>query len=220
LNDNRLEVERFGLTLGGLRDNAINGAGNEVSFQKHARKAIATMTAPYNLEFRIRRKMQRWKLAGPEATVATRIAQNFNIIGRICRPCVIGMFFRTFYNGWPTTWRMRTMPGAACVRSCVLGCNSNAIDKIEHYLVCLVAWQVFQQCHGIQLDMRRKSRQAMLLAEKGLSESEVAFIGICVFAIARTVHACRSNAECEPTAILRLFLKEGSRGTKTLENVT
>ena len=213
LNDNRIEVERLGLTLGGLRDKAMKDAGNEDSFQKHARKAIATKTAPYNLELRIRGKMKRWKLDGPEATVAARIARNCNTIGRTCRPCVVGMVFRTLYNGWPTTWRMRTMPGAACVRSCVLGCSSTAVDKIEHYLVCPVAWQVFSTNHSTQLDPCRKNRQAMLLAEKGLDEREISNIGVSIYAMARTVHACRGNEDCEPTAVLRLYLAEGIRGS-------
>ena len=51
--------------------------------------------------------------------------------------------FRTLWNGWPTSARMRSLTGACGARRCVLGCSS-AEDRIEHYMVCNVAWKTLR----------------------------------------------------------------------------
>ena len=48
------------------------------------------------------------------------------------------MLWRALFNGWPTSARMRSMPGQF-EGTCVLGCTS-ARDRIEHYAVCPVVW--------------------------------------------------------------------------------
>ena len=177
--------------------------------QKLARHQIMTVASAYNDEFRIRSKMQRWKFSGPEAIVAARVSRNFKTIGNKCRPCVVATFFRTLWNGWPTTWRMRSAPGAGVVRSCLLGC-SGAVDKIEHYLLCPVAWHVLGAHRCIELRPTRKCLQAMLLAEKGLEDRELLAIACAVYSIARTVQTVRAN-NCEAEPLLKLYLAEALR---------
>ena len=184
------------------------------TIQKMARQEILSRTMTYNLEFRVRKKMQRWRFNGSDAIVASRVIQNLQIIGKRCRPCVIGSFFKTFWNGWPTTWRMRSAPNASEVRSCVMGCSPSAVDKIEHYLICPVAWNVLQTHWRIQLNPSRRSVQGMLLAEKGLDETEMALIAVSVYAIARTVQALRARHDCEAAPLLKLYIEEGRRGLR------
>jgi hypothetical protein len=184
------------------------------SIQKLARQEIWNRTTAYDAEFRVRHKMQRWNFKGPEAIVASRLLRNMHTMGRKCKPCVVGSFFRTFWNGWPTTWRMRSAPNAGNVRSCLLGCSLNAVDKLEHYLVCPVAWKVLSTSTRGALDSSRRSLQNMLLAERGLEDSEICLIAVGVYAIARTVQTLRGGDECAPEPVLRLHLKEGMRGLK------
>ena len=182
------------------------------SLQKLARSQIIATTLPYNEEFRVRSKMQRWKFDGPDAILAARIFRNFRTIGKKCRPCVVAAFFQTFWNGWPTTWRMRTAPNAAKVQSCLLGCSESAVDKIEHYLVCPVAWKALAGHSRGTLDSSRRTLQSMLLAEKGLDENEICLLAVGVYAIARTVQTLR-ECSCSPEPVLRLHLQEGRRST-------
>ena len=161
----------------------------------------------------MRNKTQRWKLEGPDAKVACRILRNCMVVGLSCRPCVLGLFFRTLWNGWPTTRRMRSAPGAKQLQSCLLGCSGDAQDAIEHYLVCPVVWQTLQIYRGIELSPGRRRLQAMLLADRGLKQDEICGIVVTVFTIARTVQGLRKS-ECAPAALLKLHLAEGLRSRR------
>ena len=99
--------------------------------------------APFYVEERVRQRIGRWKFPSPTVRVARRMCLNFDLLRDCCRPCVVGSYFRTVLNGWPTTHRMRTMPGVKEV-SCVMGCPT-AYDKIEHYAVCPKAWAFLQR---------------------------------------------------------------------------
>ena len=68
---------------------------------------------------------------------------SISVIELTCRPSVVSSFFRTLWNGWPTTYRMRTMSGAPKTQQCVLGCRG-AEDRIEHYLVCKKVWAALE----------------------------------------------------------------------------
>ena len=191
-----------------------NDAQRMQQLQMVARREIQNMTNLYNEEFWVRKKMRRWKLEGPDAQVACRILRNCRVVGQSCRPCVLGMFFRTVWNGWPTIRRMRSAHGAKQLQSCVLGCSGDAQDAIEHYLVCPVAWRTLQTYRGIELSPTRRSLQAMLLADRGLEQNEVCRIAVSVYALARTVQGLR-NSECAPNALLKLHLDEGLRRSRT-----
>ena len=101
---------------------------------------------------------------------------------------------------------MRTMPGAGKVASCLFGCTS-AVDQIEHYLVCPIAWQALQSHSNTTLNQNRRSLQAMLLAEKGLQEREVCAIAMSVYAVARTVMALRNDGNLQPTPLFETVLE-------------
>jgi hypothetical protein len=213
LLDNKTELERNGATTECIHKAAkkahrFGKKKEKNAFQKVARKVIKARCQPFDAEDRIRTKIRRWGLKGPPAHVARRIANNLKIVGRRCRPCVAGMFFRTLWNGWPTTARMRSMKGAPQTGECLLGCL-HGDDKIEHYLVCEQAWTELTkpQPQGIGLSFARRTRESMLLAERGLDESEVAKIARAVYAIARTVHCVRAHGRVSnPGYILRRFL--------------
>eukprot|EP00973_Karenia_brevis_P045209 6262269-Karenia_brevis.AAC.1 len=66
------------------------------------------------------------------------------IVRQNCRPCVVAACFRTLWNGWPTSARMRHMAGAGDTQNCPLGCEASE-DRIEHYLVCPYAWTVLRR---------------------------------------------------------------------------
>ena len=202
------ELRQIGITTNRVRDEtAKDNASDKVrgSFQRVARTMIKKKLEPYNEEHRIRHKIKRWKLEGPPAHIAARIARHFQIIGRSCRPCVLAMFFRTIWNGWPTTARMRTAAGASKTSGCVFGCEG-CEDRIEHYIVCQIPWTVLP---GIGLCAEWKSKQFMLAAEKGMEERQLVLIACANYAIARAVHCIRLQGltEC-PAKLVRLFAQD------------
>jgi hypothetical protein len=218
LRDNKAEMERSGVTVKGVRKvmKQDRNPKKEQPFQKAARLAIKSRFEPFDAEERLRNKIKRWRLDGPPAHVTQRILRNMKVVGRTCRPCVTAMLFRTLWNGWPTTARMRHMPGADDMKSCVLGCVGSAEDRIEHYIVCPKAWNVLSNPlpRGLGLHVQWRTKQAMLVAERGLEDYEKTRIAIAVYAVARTVQCMRANPTLQsPESILRMYIREGLRGS-------
>ena len=213
LNQNCVEMTNLGISIEDIRRAATTKCQQKHKvhhLQKCARHRIVKLTSSYNVEFRIRHKMDRWKFDGPPAIIASRILRNFQLLGRTCRPCVTSAYFKALWNGWPTTWRMRTLPDAAEVTSCLLGCET-AVDRIEHYLVCPIAWKAFQQHGDIKLKSNRKCLQSMLLATQGLQDEEVRAIAISIYALAKTIHTIRASGPLDPHPLLNMYLQEGLR---------
>jgi hypothetical protein len=201
LLDNKSDLEVEGITIDRIRSETSeqelfrNGTHG---FQGTARSLIKTTLHPFNDENRIRQKVRRWNLEGPAAHVGQRISRNLIVVGQCCRPCVLGFMFRTLWNGWPTTARMRTMKGAPKTVRCLFGCECGD-DRIEHYLVCRVVWKILPQIsiRSGFLSIAYRSRQCMLLAERGLQEVECERIAIAVYAIARSVQNLRGQGPLE-----------------------
>ena len=90
-------------------------------------------------------------------------------------------------------------------------------DKIEHYLVCPKAWSVLQQRppYGLGLNRSRRTIEAMLLAETGLTDEERMAIAIGCYAVSRTVQCLRHRpASLRAAPIMRLYVSDGLRGSK------
>ena len=113
---NRVELEAHRITIHNAKR-----ASTRTTFQNMMRREIQSKFEPYNAEDRMRHKMQRWHLSGPPGHLARRTLRNMATIGSACRPCVIAMFLRTLWNGWPTSARMRFASSSqGSVRTCVL----------------------------------------------------------------------------------------------------
>ena len=212
LQRRRDALRRDGVHIEEIRRLATVSFSGQCRFQRFAMDLIRARAELYDAENRIRAKVKRWKLHDPPAHVASRILANLQIISRRCRPCVVAMMFRTLWNGWPTSARMRFMPEAQGMSKCVLGCNERAEDRIEHYLICPRAWTAILRWRpgGTGLDESLKSLQAMLLAQKGLENTQKAMIAVAVYAIARTVQTMRTKKDIQkPEYLVGLFLNEG-----------
>ena len=193
----------------------LSKCDKEVS-QTSSRHAIKATLAPYNAEERLRHKIKRWKIDGPPTKLVKQISRSISVIGGSCRPCVISGFFRTLWNGWPTSARMRTMAGAQGTQSCVLGCE-DAEDRIEHYLLCRKVWELLQRRppQGMGLDRSRRNIKAMLLADATLTDAERMAIAVSCYAIMRTVHCIKQSRNALKVApIIGLHITEGMRGSK------
>jgi len=169
----------------------------------------------YNAEPRLRQKIHRWKLASPPAHTARRILANINEIGALCRPCVVGAAFRTLWNGWPTSARMRSMPGIS-VCGCVFGCEDSD-DRIEHYLLCSKVWKFLLRPfpNGLGFTAGQRNLQYMLFGDRGMTLEAKLCVAHALYAIMRTVHTARQHPKAlKADVIMKLHVAEGLRGSR------
>ena len=192
----------------GITRNKIDQAKSEKQrFQHVARgmivnpaRSLTTMTE------RVRHKLGRWKLDAPLGILIQRAFRNYPILMRNCRPCIVAMQWRTMWNGWPTSARMRSLT-ATDTEPCLLGCRSGS-DRIEHYAVCAKAWELLgaREPVGLGLNTRLRSLLAFLGLERDLSEAERRRLATGVYAVARTVQTMRSQrTSLEPWPILKWY---------------
>ena len=170
---------------------------------------------PYDPAKRTNEKIRRCRLKTKNVDTAARIVENMKTIGQYCRPCVVGACFRTMWNGWPTTARMRSMRHAAPVGQCVFGCHEQE-DRIEHYLICNQVWEVISRRPptGLGLRLERRNIESMLLAAWDLTLKEKLAAAIACYAVARTAACIRWNGDAHTCKVsLRLFMSEGLKGS-------
>ena len=146
--------------------------------------------------------------------MARRLAARFAVVGALCRPCVTSNFLRLLWNGIPISARLRTVAGAGPVKSCLLACE-HAEDRIEHYLICPVAWRTLQKPprRGLGIDPAYRNRKTMLLARKHLGKEDIMKIAVAGYAIARTVHSRRSHT-VNVEGLMQMYIQDGLKGSK------
>jgi hypothetical protein len=218
LQNNISELGSYNICIASIRSHSSSRAdqsSSKTSFQREARDLIKSKLDGFDAEERMRTRVKRWRLLDPPAHVARRIVAALGVVGKSCRPCVSAACLRVLFNGWPTTARMRFMAGAQTAGRCILGCNE-AEDRIEHYLVCPVAWRILaaRMPYGLGLADSNQNLQSMLLARKGMSERDIVTAAVACYGISRTVHTCRISSQgiSSPTTTLRLFIRGGMRG--------
>eukprot|EP00973_Karenia_brevis_P083857 11636159-Karenia_brevis.AAC.1 len=150
---------------------------------------------PYDAHERVKQKMKRWNLSGNQDVIAREVMRSLQDVSKSCRPCVTGACFRTLWNGWPTSARMRSMPDAFGTQMCAFGCP-HAEDRVEHYLVCPYVWRVLKQSppRGVGLDENSMTLKTMLLADHQTSGVK-ARIAIACYAISRTVQSVPADPQ-------------------------
>ena len=127
LCDNWTFIRQQGIKLSASRDLQ--------QFQKEARARIARKLVPYDIEERIRKKIERWKFQDPPRLVVSRLARTFQILQERVPPAVRSTYLRALWNGVPTSRRMRTCKDYTIV-GCVFKCSERAEDSLDHYCRC------------------------------------------------------------------------------------
>ena len=98
------------------------------------------------MEWRLRRRLERWRLPELLGVAARRVAQNLQRLPKLVPPRLRAAMLSTIFNRWTTDRRMRSLRGGR--RVCVLGCSCTADDSVEHYVHCAVgrAWSRTRLC--------------------------------------------------------------------------
>ena len=125
------------------------------SFQKTVSANILRISMP-DVELRMRYKIERWRLPGPEARTARQILRRLGRLGALVPPRIAAACFSTIWNRWVTARRFQRR-GLPCNR-CVLGCPGHAEDSIEHYSRCAVVWAFAARV--MQIDIQHEKRLA------------------------------------------------------------
>ena len=212
LRQNMLDLQAIGITRSSVRRSLARLIPSTAqSFQTSARIAIKLASLDFDSSNRIRHKFRRWKLNILPGHIAGRVTRALLIIASRCRPCVLAAVWRTMWNGWPTSARMRSMAGNG-EGTCALGCRA-AADRIEHYAVCPVLWHCFAAPTPIGLGLVRQLQclEGFLCIAHEMSDSERAQMAVGVYAAARTVHTRKDAPTADPRVLLRLHAKFGRK---------
>ena len=199
-------LRNAGITLSSIEQSLSLSLDRAISFQAAARQAITNPKRSLDaLAHRIRHKLQRWKLQVPPGILVQRVFRNFKLLGQTCRPCVLAMQWRTLWNGWPTSARMRSLTKAD-VAPCLFGCGSG-LDRIEHCAVCEVAWSYLGASwpFGFGLQPRLRCLVAFLGLERDLDQKDRRRLATAVYAVARAVQSLRQESSLDPRPLLRLY---------------
>ncbi len=123
--------------------NGENAAGDEQEekvedeikkrFQREVQRRIKEAERP-NAEERVRFKIERWHLANRPRIAVARILDHLNRLRGSVAPRVQSACFGTVWNRWTTFRRFQRRHSKE--NRCMLGCEGQAEDSIEHYAHC------------------------------------------------------------------------------------
>ena len=181
------------------------------AFQTAVRNAIVQAECNYNVHNRIRHKFKRWKLDILPGHIPARVLHTLELVSAQCRPCVAATLWRTMWNGWPTSARMRQLNNST-IGKCALGCRDSE-DRIEHYAHFPIAWRFLgaPKPVGLGLPSHLKSLAGFLCIADGMRADEKTNMAIVVYAVARTVHQSKETQRLSAAHLLGLHTKFGQR---------
>jgi hypothetical protein len=111
-------------------------------FQRTVASHLTALQRP-NTEYRLREKLERWRLLGPAGIVARKVLRRLLALRGLVAPRVAAACFSTIWNRWTTERRFQRRSSAS--NQCVFGCGGNAEDALEHYRHCAIirsfAWR-------------------------------------------------------------------------------
>ena len=160
--------------------------------------------------------MHRWKFNGVPGILERRVLKNFETLRAWCAPRVMAAYFRTLWNGWVTTRRMRTMLGRDGGTGTCLLCG-NGQDSLEHYSYCSIFWGFCcsSRPRGLGLHPRARSRETFFLIQDGMTVEDKVRMAIGLYALFRTVaFASKSGlVDCDWNTLLRIWSKRAAEAT-------
>ena len=215
LQRNQEYLQSNGITANAIKAQIATSASRKPdSFQAAVRKAIVQVEGAYNIHNRIRHKFKRWRLEVLPGHIPARVQSTLHLIGARCRPCIAATLWRTMWNGWPTSARMRQLNDSVIER-CALGCTENE-DRIEHYAHCPIAWRFLgaPKPIGLGLAPHFKCLAGFLCIADDMQAEDKINMAIGVYAVSRTVQQCRETPALNAIPLLRLHAKYGQRAAK------
>ena len=235
LQDNLDILERQGITYSSITTEILGGrqydphAWDEAArdrvkanLQRCAYARIKMKGKP-NFEYRLRHKLERWKLEGVEAHVAIAVHRRMNELKKLVAPRVQSAVFSTLWNRWCSPRRFQRRECKENI--CLLGCGGHAEDSIEHYSFCKAVRAV--ACTMLRLDQHFiVGKQHFLMADARLKDPEIlTCMALLIYAAYNVTNMARQegpmNAQ-DAIEALKQSCRNGVRGhsgsTKTLDS--
>ena len=133
----------------------LRGSHTEAEAERRARKKLQKAICKkiqeaesYQTHYRVRHKLERWRLPGLPRQTADRYEKHMLQVSRTAPPRVTAAVISTAWNRWCTARRFQARDSPANI--CQLGCGGDAEDSIEHYCRCSVITECHKAMLGIQ----------------------------------------------------------------------
>lgn len=197
-----------------------NGRSNQ-GFQKMAVHLIkAACGDVYFSDSRIRSKLLRFNLRILPGRLERRVTARLSLLREWCAPRIVALVFRTYWNGWVTTARMKELfRKTGQTRShCLLGCGWDE-DSLDHYILCGKLWDFIREPapSGLGLQGCERSRETILLLAENLSDEAVIKLALALYATYRIVNLIRFSRQADGIDIaklLKLYANRGADGSR------
>ena len=192
-------------------------------FQKTALANIKRAHTPNAVE-RIRRKVERWRgkpyaLYGQPGRYSVVIHKRLQMLSTLLTPRVNAAVFKTIWNGWCVPRRFQKRHSAA--DHCLLGCDGDAQDCIEHYCRCPAVTEVGDRFLRVRASPPR-ALNLWLLNEIVLEDPRVMrSVALLMYGTYMTTNYCRHNGRYSRGAAIdsiKQHCMQGARGNADLES--
>ena len=147
-----------------------------------------------------------------------RVLKRFKLLCEWCSPRVFAVVFRTYWNGWVTTARMKELfkTTGQSQKKCILNCGWEE-DSLDHYMLCNKYWQFVTTRRpkglGIPLAMPR-SRETVLLLSDCLADEDAVRLALGLYSWYRTLNFIRfsgcSGANVDIPKMLQMWAKRAA----------
>ena len=191
-------------------------------FQKTALTIIKKMHTP-NVVERIRHKLERWRekpyaLIGYPGRYSVAIHRRLKMLSSLLTPRVSAAVFKTVWNGWCVPRRFQKRHSAA--DHCLLGCEDDSQDCIEHYCRCPTVAGIGEKYLRISASPPR-ALNLWLLNEKAIDNPMIMrSVALLIYGTYMTANHCRHTGrfsrEVAEDAI-KQYCIQGARGNSDLE---
>ena len=183
------------------------------------------LEAPWH---RIDHKLQRWRLLDPgrHGCIPGSIRQRspgwqsqrawwlLQSLSNVAPPRVQSAAFSTIWNRWTTSARFQSNN----VLPCLLGCGVQEGDRIEHYCKCGVVKNVCAKLLRLDPRVFANLHAFTLTSPLIMQRSELACLGLLIYATYRTVNSIRHRYSATPVMVNLAYdalcqaVREGAKG--------
>ena len=191
-----------------------------VSFQATAHDLIKTnLFSGPSRDSRLRTKLSRFRVSTLLGHLDRVVASRFHLLSSWCPPRILAAVFRTHWNGWVTTARMKGVfrQSGQTLKHCLLGCGCGE-DSLHHYLLCEVFWSFIRRRRGAGLGVTSGARtwDSALLLSSSLSDEDVVRLAAGIYGLYQTVNVLRFhkiNEEARVPTLLSVWTTRGMEGS-------
>jgi len=198
-----------------------------LSFQALAHKLIKeSLFHAHSRDARVRVKLSKFRTSILPGYLDRIVATRFRLVSSWCAPRVVAVVFRTYWNGWVTTARMKSLfsKTGQARKFCLLGCGCE-VDSLHHYLLCDVFWAFIRRNRGGGLGMATCLRtwESALLLSSTLSDEDVVRLAAGLYGLYKTLNSIRFCSPCEgfcAPALLSQWTKRGVEGIAAAKSLS